>query len=257
MRVGLVLLDTVTNPGPTRRWLTGYLRAIGVEVNHYLLKNEDLGMLSRLLSENDALIVIGGAGNKEVVKKIAEALGLGVEVNSEALEALRLYYSDRINVPPDLEDKALMPEFSYVIPNERGPTPGFVAFSLSDDSFIAATPPKFEEAVECFETGIQDFFREKTGKKYSATFVLYLDASVEEAEHVVNTLSGQAEGAFIRLDARFMGTRGVPLVFTVYASTPEELSEKMDELESRSRELVRSLGKSLLEKEPGAWEEEL
>ncbi len=255
--MGLVLLDTVTNPDSTREWLTGYLRAIGVEVSHYLLKSEGLGALSNLLSENDALIVVGGAGNKEAVKKIAEALGLGVEVNSEALEALRMYYSDRIDVPSDLEDKALMPEFSYVVPNERGPIPGFVAFRLSDDKFIAATPPRFEEAVECFETGIQDFFREKTGKKYSATFVLYLDASVEEAKHIVNVLSGQAEGAFIRLDARFVGRRGVPLVFTVYASTPEELSEKMDELENKSRELVRSLGKSLLEKEPSAWEEEL
>jgi len=257
LKVGLVLLENVSNPSSALRWLTGYLKAIGVEVSHYVLKSGELGRIRAFLSENDALLVVGGAGYREVVEKIAEALGLGVEVNSEALERVRMYYSDSVNVPRDLEEKATVPEFSYIVPNERGPVPGFVAFSLMDDKFIAATPPRFEEAVECFEMGIQDFFREKTGKKYSLTFTLSFDGAIEEAERLVQELSSQAEGAFIRLDARFMGRKGVPVVFTLYATTPEELSDRMTALESKAAEIAGKMGRSFVEKTPEVGGEEL
>ncbi|MEZ0346752.1 MAG: hypothetical protein ABWK01_09390 [Infirmifilum sp.] len=256
MKAGIVILDNASKPESSRKWLEGYLKSIGVEVSSYLLKLGDIDYLKEIFSQNDALIIVGAAGEKSVVGKVAELLNLGVEVNGEALEMIRSYYSDQIDLPEHVEEKAMMPEFSFVVPNERGPVPGFVAFSLTNDKFIAATPARFEEAVECFETGIQDFFRAKTGKKYSVTFTLYLDGSIEEAENMVRKLETQAENTFIRLDARFLGREGVPIVLTVYAATPEELSDTMAKLEDYSHRLAQEMGKKLIEKTQPEQEEE-
>lgn len=256
MKVGLIILDTSSRPQSTRSWLTGYLEAIGVEVSVHELGASDLDRLADILRSNDALVVVGAAGNKAAVSKIAELLGLGVEVNSEALEAIRNYFSDRLDYPENMEEMALMPEFSYVVANERGPVPGFVAFSLTDDKFIAATPPRFEEAVECFERGIQDFFREKTGKRYSVTFVLYAEGPLEGAERILKAAVDGVGGVFARVDGRFLGQRGIPIVFTVYASSPEELSEKMRELEERARKASGEHSARLVEKPEAVGEED-
>lgn len=248
MRAGIILLESVSKPDSARRWLEGYLKAMGVEANTYSLNINNLDSMKDALDKNDALIVVGAAGEKKTVTRIAELLKLNLEVNNEALEMIRSYFSDTPNVPQDLEEKALMPEFSYVIPNERGPVPGFVAFSLTDEKFIAATPPRFEEAIECFELGIQDFFREKTGKKYSVTFALHFDGSVDNAEKLVEKLSKLEGNAFIRLDARFFGSQGIPIVSTIYASTPEELSESMSRIEEESSRLAVEVGGRILEK---------
>jgi molybdopterin-biosynthesis enzyme MoeA-like protein len=249
VKAAIILLNNVSKPDSARWWLEGYLKAIGVEVATYSLNFENLDSLGGIFEKNDAIIVVGAAGDKRAASKIAEILKLGVEVNQEALELIRNYYSDKMEIPKDLEDKAVMPEFSYVIQNERGAVPGFVAFSLTDDKFIAATPPRFEEAVECFELGIQDFFRQKTGKKYSVTFALYLDGSIEAAEKIVERLHQKEKNVFMRLDARFLGTRGVPIAFTVFAESPEELSDTMSRLEEESSKLASELGLRIFEKE--------
>ena len=223
MKVSVVLLSSVEAPDALSRWLLGYLKAVGVEKVELIRDSGDYLSIRQAYTESDAVIVAGAAGNPDVVRVVAELLGLGVEVNEEALTYVRSYYSDALDVPEGLENLALTPEFSYIVPNERGPVPAFVAMSLTEDKFIAGLPSKPSEAVECFERGVQDFIREKTGKRFSATMTFHLGCDRSTADALADELSRELQGVFARFDLRFLGREGAPLALTVYAGTAEEL----------------------------------
>lgn len=258
MKVAVVALPEAREPEAALQWLRGYLGAIGVEPS-LVRANVSLEEVAAVIAEQDAVIVVGAAGNRKAVEVIGNALGLKLEVNKEALELVTGYYMDRVDIPGNVEELAITPEFSYVIPNERGPVPAFVAFSLTDDRFVAATPPGFEETIETFEAGIQDFFREKTGKKYSVTFSMDVECGVEEAESIVSEVNSGVKGVFARLDARFYTGKGLPLTFTAYSETPEGLSDTMERVEELVKKLAAEKGLRLVEKEKagGVNEEDL
>uniref|UniRef100_A0A7C3WK58 MoaB/Mog domain-containing protein n=1 Tax=Thermofilum pendens TaxID=2269 RepID=A0A7C3WK58_THEPE len=238
MKVSVVLTSSVEAPEALSRWLLGYLRAIGVEEVELLRDSGDYSSIRQAYSRSDAVIVAGAAGDPDAVRVIAELLGLGVEVNEEALSYVRSYYSDTLDVPENLESLALTPEFSYVVPNERGPVPAFVAMSLAEDKFIAGLPPKPSEAVECFERGVQDFIREKTGRRFSATMTFHLACDRSAADALADELGRELKSVFARFDLRFLGREGVPLTLTVYAGTAEELYDTMVAAEEMVRKLA-------------------
>jgi hypothetical protein len=246
MKVSVVLLSSVEAPDALSRWLLGYLRAIGVEDVKLTRDSGDYSSIGQAYSESDVVIVAGAAGNPDAVRVIAGLLGLGVEVNEEALNYVRSYYSDTLDVPEGLENLALTPEFSYVVPNERGPVPAFVAMSLTEDKIIAGLPPRPSEAVECFERGVQDFIREKTGKRFSATMTFHLACDRSTADMLADELSRELRGVFARFDLRFLGREGAPLTLTVYAGTAEELYDTMVAAEELLQKLAAQRGVQVL-----------
>lgn len=256
MKIAILALPNVERPSELIGWLKGYLEAIGfsdiIAEENFAIEN-----LQSVFQEVDAIIIAGAAGNPRFVSAIAVALGLGTEVNVEALELVQGYYMDSASLPSRLEDMAVMPEFSYVIPNERGPIPSFVAFSLLSEKFIAATPPRFEESIEAFEKGIQDFFRETAGKKYSVTFSIDVECPVSTAEEIASIIRREVKNVFSRLDGRFSTGRGLPLTFTVYSSNPEELSELVEKIEGIVRQKAREKGARIVEKHAEYMEESL
>lgn len=245
MKAAIIVLPGGRASEITAKWLAGYLRAIGVSSIDVLHDKGDLAEISSAYQSHDALVVVGAAGNPDAVRALAGLLGLGVEVNEEALTYVRSFFSDRFEVPQDLERFALMPEFSYVVPNERGPAPAFVAISLTEDKFIAGLPQTLSEAVECFERAVQDFFRERTGRRFSTTFAFYLEGPASAANELAEKLSS-IEGVFARLDSRFSGAEGLPLAITIYAATAEELYERIVAAESEVRRLAEQSGLSVL-----------
>jgi len=230
VKIRVLVLPGSEKPGLAAEWISGYLRAMGAEPLPEVLDElpgEEL--IRERLAGSDGVILVGAAGRPEAVRRAAAALGLGVEVNEEALSDTRAWYMDVEEPPGNLEEMALMPEFSYPVENPRGPVDGFVAMSLEDDRFVAATPPGFAESLEVFELGIQDFVRKGTGRRYSATFSFQLLVGVEEARRLAREVDERFPQVFARLDGRFMDT-GVPLVCTVYAGTPEELGRLHEEV---------------------------
>lgn len=246
MKVAVVLLSGGHDSEVAASWLVGYLKAIGVNHVDLLCDEGSLSTISSSYQSHDALVVVGASGNPDAVRVIASVLGLDVEVNEEALTYVRSYYSDRFEVPADLERFALMPEFSYVVPNERGAAPAFIASSFTEDKFIAGLPQSFSEAVECFEKAVQDFFREKTGRRFSTTFTFYVAGSAQAAAEVAEKLSAEVEGVFARVDSRFLGAEGLPLAITIYAVTAEELYEKVISAEGELGRLAERAGLTIL-----------
>lgn len=231
MKVKVLVLPGAEKPRLAAEWISGYLRAMGAEpLPEVLDALPGVGEIREKLAASDGVILVGAAGNPAAVKAIAEALGLGVEVNEDALEDAKAWFMDVLEPPENLEEMALMPEFSFPVENPRGPVDGFVAMSLEDDRFVAATPSGFAEAVEVFENGVQDFVRKETGRRFSATFSFQLGMSVEEARRIAADVEERFPGVFARLDGRFADT-GVPLVCTAYARDAEELGRLHEEVE--------------------------
>ncbi len=230
MKIGILVLPGAEKPSLAAEWLSRYIRAMGAEpLPEVLEKLPGEELVREKLAGSDGLVLVGGAGKTEVVRAVAAALGLDVEVNEEALQDVRAWFMDEEEPPSNLEEMALMPEFSYPVGNPRGPVDGFVALSLEDDRFVAATPPGFAESIEVFEAGIQDFVRKGTGKRFSATFSFQLALGVEKARRLAEEVDAKFPSVFARLDGRFTDT-GVPLVCTVYAGSPEELGALHDEV---------------------------
>ncbi len=248
MEIEVIILPNVEGRDKIESWLEQYIKAMGADVSTIVLEEDmDTDFLKREFDSHDGIIVVGAAGNISEVKKIADVLGLELEVNEEALNNLKAYYMDTLDVPENLDEMATIPEFSYPIPNVRGPVAGFVALSLEDDRFIAATPSSFSETIEVFETGIQDFIREKTGKRYSVTFSIQLETTVNKAGEIAKRVEKIFNEVFVRLDGRFTNA-GIPLVCTVFASDPEELSMIHEKLNNYIREITEKSGIRVIEK---------
>ena len=246
MKIEVIVLQDFAEKDKVGEWLRPYINAMGAEASITVLEERlSIDMLRRELDVYDGLIVVGAAGRPSEVEKIAKALGLGVEVNEEALNHTRAYFMDVVNPPKNLEDMAKMPEFSYPVQNVRGAVDGFVALSLYSDKFIAATPPSFAETIEVFETGIQDFIREKTGRRFSVTFSFQLEGDLPRISHIVEEVGRKYGKSFARLDGRF-ASNGVPLVCSIYAETPEELSRLHESISEFINELAGREGVKII-----------
>lgn len=258
MEIKVIILPNIREGRRIASWLEPYIKAMGADVSTTILEVDlDKKLLKEEFESHDGIIIIGAAGNKDEVKKISDVMGLELEVSEEALNNLKAYYMDSVDIPENLEDMAMVPEFSYTIPNVRGPVAGFVALSLDDGRFIAATPGSFIETIEVFETGIQDFIRKKTGKRYSVTFSIQLETSKDKAWEIAKRAGEVFEGVFVRLDGRFTGD-GIPIVCTAFASSPEELSIIHERLNSYIREHAGKNGIRVIEKKVGrGWDSEL
>ena len=255
MKVSFILLQSAEKPEFILDWLNRRSRAIGVDIDEALAirDNELKDVLSSLYSRDDAIVVVGAAGNKEAVKAIADILGVDAEINREALDMVRIYYMDTLTPPPNLDDLALTPEFSDIIPNNRGPIPGFVAWG-DNERIIVGLPPSTDEAIDVFENGVEDYLRRRTGMLYSATFSIQVEGEVSKARKLARRVDDKLRWAFVRLDGRFAST-GIPIVSTVFAANPEELSERLERVERELEEECRRNGLTIKGARDGEVEE--
>ncbi len=136
-------------------WLARELTLRGVDVRRIVVvpdyEEDVVSVIRDAVSNSRIVITTGGLGptvDDRTLEFIAKALGLNLVVNEEALEMVKEKYAAKgLELTPDREKMAIMPEGARPIPNPVGTAPGAHISINGVDLFALPGVPSEMEAM--------------------------------------------------------------------------------------------------------------
>ena len=109
--------------------------------------------LVALSARRDVVIVTGGLGptaDDLTAAAAAHAFGLPLETSDEALRLIRQHFARLgVDMHPRNDKQALLPRGAALIPNPKGPAPGFsLKYQSATLYFLPGVPPEMEAMLE-------------------------------------------------------------------------------------------------------------
>lgn len=247
-----IVLDTNTH------WLTNQLVALGgIIVERMTIRDEASAIktaLDRLLEDDLNLIITsGGLGptfDDITVKSIAEALGVPLELNSQALEIVRSRYQllyDRGRVPtseitPAREKMAWIPKGADVLENKVGTAPGVVLDVHGSPTSIVCLPGVPSELKSMFEEGVVPFIKPKLPLQEAGYFQKVVLLKIRDESlfsPIIDTVAKEFPSSYIKSLARAYGGGGLlRLWVSCRKETDKEAEEIVNNVIKRFEELL-------------------
>jgi len=218
-------------------WAARRLRAIGYEVEGPLeveaSKEAVEEAVKSALDSCDVILITGGIepGSAPSFEGIAAALGRALVENEEAKRLVEEHYlleggDAEALVGERAKALTMLPEGSTVLPNPRGPAPGILL--EEGDRYLICLPGSPVEASAVLEEEADPYVRDLVGVSLSSTVYILTKTWEEEAvARAVNALAEEAPWIFAQPKRAVFSREGLSVAVTVFAKSPEELSEKL------------------------------
>ena len=142
-----LLLGDIINTNAS--YISRRLAALGIPVYRQAVVGDNPERMRQAIAESfarsDCLILSGGLGPTcdDITKEmVAEYLGLELELNEEALERMKAYFSSTgRNMTKNNEKQAMAPRGARVLQNDWGTAPGFVIERDDKTAILLPGPP--------------------------------------------------------------------------------------------------------------------
>ena len=142
-----LLLGDIINTNAS--YISRRLAALGIPVYRQAVVGDNPERMRQAVAESfsrsDCLILSGGLGPTcdDITKEmVAEYLGLELELNEEALERMKSYFSSTgRNMTKNNEKQAMAPRGARVLQNDWGTAPGFVIEQGEKTAILLPGPP--------------------------------------------------------------------------------------------------------------------
>lgn len=142
-----LLLGDIVNTNAS--YISRRLAALGIPVYRQAVVGDNPDRMREAVAgsfaRSDCLILTGGLGPTcdDITKEIvAEYFGLGLELNEEALERMKSYFSSTgRNMTKNNEKQAMAPKGARVLQNDWGTAPGFVIEEGGKTAILLPGPP--------------------------------------------------------------------------------------------------------------------
>lgn len=142
-----LLLGDIVNTNAS--YISRRLAALGIPVYRQAVVGDNPERMREAVAgsfaRSDCLILTGGLGPTcdDITKEIvAEYFGLGLELNEEALERMKSYFSSTgRNMTKNNEKQAMAPKGARVLQNDWGTAPGFVIEEGWKTAILLPGPP--------------------------------------------------------------------------------------------------------------------
>ena len=142
-----LLLGDIVNTNAS--YISRRLAALGIPVYRQAVVGDNPERMREAVAgsfaRSDCLILTGGLGPTcdDITKEIvAEYFGLGLELNEEALERMKSYFSSTgRNMTKNNEKQAMAPKGARVLQNDWGTAPGFVIEEGGKTAILLPGPP--------------------------------------------------------------------------------------------------------------------
>ncbi len=142
-----LLLGDIINTNAS--YISRRLAALGIPVYRQAVVGDNPERMRQAIAESfsraDCLILSGGLGPTcdDITKEmVAEYLGLELELNEEALERMKAYFSSTgRNMTKNNEKQAMAPRGARVLQNDWGTAPGFVIEHDDKTAILLPGPP--------------------------------------------------------------------------------------------------------------------
>ena len=142
-----LLLGDIVNTNAS--YISRRLAALGIPVYRQAVVGDNPERMRQAIAESfsrsDCLILTGGLGPTcdDITKEmVAECLGLELELNEEALERMKAYFSSTgRTMTKNNEKQAMAPRGARVLQNDSGTAPGFVIEQGDHTAILLPGPP--------------------------------------------------------------------------------------------------------------------
>jgi nicotinamide-nucleotide amidase len=231
---------SVKGSGEAALWTARRLRAIGYEVEgpvdvEVSVKAVEEAVRSAL-DTCDLVIVTGGVepNSAPAFEGVAAALGRALVENEEAKQHVEEYYlleatdgaASELSPLERARALTLLPEGSTVFHNPRGPAPGILL--EEGGRYLICVPGSLAEAGAILEEEADPYVRSVIGAYFSTTVHVMTKTWEEDAvARVVEAVSEEAPWVFAQLKRTVRSKEGWGITVTVFAKSPDELSEKL------------------------------
>ncbi len=245
-------------------WLGGRLTEEGFFVRAAITVRDDCGDVSWALRQAlgmgaGAVITTGGLGptfDDKTLECVAEALGLGIELNRTALEMIRRKYRSAGMELNDARRKmALMPVGGRPLPNPVGTAPGCALEVEEGGTIIFSLPGVPSEMRAMFEGSVLPDLRERLNREETAQDIFRCEGIPESAAApIIEGVMAEIPGIYVK--SHPMGSElGFPILEIHVQSRGRGAKGRVARASSRLREGLERIGGRILLGGAGAGSE--
>ena len=189
-----LLLGDIINTNAS--YISRRLAALGIPVYRQAVVGDNPERMRQAIAESfsrsDCLILSGGLGPTcdDITKEmVAEYLGLELELNEEALERMKSYFSSTgRNMTKNNEKQAMAPRGARVLQNDWGTAPGFVIERDDKTAILLPGPPI--ELEPMWRERVEPYLFERSDSVIVSKNIYILgmgESAVEEKLHAMMT----------------------------------------------------------------------
>ena len=216
-------------------WAARRLRAMGYEVEGPVeveaSKEAVEEAVRSAMDSYDVILITGGIepGSAPTFEGVAAALGRPLVENEEAKRLVEEYFlleEGEALAGERARALTMLPEGSTVLPNARGPAPGILL--EEGGKYLICLPGSPAEAGAMLEEEADPYVRDLVGASLSTTvYILTKTWDGEAVSRAVSTVAEEAPWIFAQPRRAVFSREGLSVAVTVFAKSPEELSEKL------------------------------
>jgi len=218
-------------------WLSKQLTKIGIDVRRIIAVPDDPMEISDAVKQSlklgDIVIVTGGLGFTDddiTLSSVANSLGLGLELNSEAMDMIRRRIGSR-----DIRQfikAAYIPRGGKPLYNRVGISPG-VYLSL-DKKYIFILPGVPAEMKAIYRDHVEPMLQRLTGR-YVRTITVLTNHMIEaDVNEKINLLRQKYPSIYFKTHAE----KPVRISITIEGKSVEEVMEKINLIKNELRKLI-------------------
>lgn len=189
-----LLLGDIINTNAS--YISRRLASLGIPVYRQAVVGDNPERMRQAIAESfsrsDCLILSGGLGPTcdDITKEmVAEYLGLELELNEEALERMKSYFSSTgRNMTKNNEKQAMAPRGARVLQNDWGTAPGFVIEQGDKTAILLPGPPI--ELEPMWRERVEPYLFERSDSVIVSKNIYILgmgESAVEEKLHAMMT----------------------------------------------------------------------
>jgi len=237
-------------------WLARRLTFLGFRVRRIIEVPDDIEdialELRRALESARVVITTGGLGptyDDRTLEAVARALDVQLEINSEALEMIERFYSEKgLPLTPERRKMALLPRGAKPLPNPVGAAPG--VFVERNGRVVVSLPGVPAEMKAIFDEHVALLLRGIAPPRELWECMVVIKGVPESTlAPSLDELARRNPEVYIKSHPKGHETRAPVLDVRVLASAPteEEAKRRAEELASRIAEQARGLGGEVTE----------
>ena len=197
-------------------WVGKRLARMGTMLKQVTTIDDDLGEIAlafNAIAERspDFLVVVGGLGptpDDMTLRGLADAMGVGLRKNGQALRMIKEHYAERgmadIELTPSRVKMARLPEGSEPVPNRAGTAPGAKFFAGKTTVYCLPGVPR--EMKDIFKRTVEPDVKARLGKVHRKYVTMKLEGVFESTlAPVIEETLKRHPGAYLKSHPR--GTR--------------------------------------------------
>lgn len=221
-----LLIGRIVNTNAS--WLARMLSLLGFEVTRIITvpdKVDDISEeLSRGLRRARVIVTTGGLGptyDDRTLEAVAKALGVGLELNREALEMVREFYHKKgLKLTPEREKMAMLPIGAKPLPNPAGAAPGVII--EHGDTVVVSLPGVPAEMKAIFEAYVVPLLRGLAPPRHIVECSLVIEGVPESSlAPALKRLAKENPEAYIKSHPKGHEILGPVLDVRVLVSSPD------------------------------------